>query len=71
MVNILAGGRELVPEYTPWNGDPKPIADRALDLLAKPQVLRVMRDDLLELIHPIDQRGASTNVARMAMEIIR
>ncbi|HEX8341311.1 MAG TPA: hypothetical protein VF624_10415 [Tepidisphaeraceae bacterium] len=70
MVNILAGGRELVPEYIPWNGDPRPIAQRALELLADPTRLALMRQDLLALVRPFDQRGASTNVARMAIEML-
>ena len=70
MVNILAGGRELVPEYIPWNGDPAPIAARALEMLADPSQLAQMRQDLLALVRPLDGRGASANVARMAIDML-
>ncbi|MBC7782337.1 MAG: hypothetical protein H7144_00740, partial [Burkholderiales bacterium] len=70
MVNILAGNVELVPEFIPWNGDAAPVADRALDLLANPQKLTEMRQNLLKLIEPMDHRGASENVAKIAIEML-
>lgn len=70
MVNILAGNRDLVPEFIPWNGDPEPIVACAESLLNDPSQLATMRADLLKLIEPLDRRGASENVARMALEMI-
>lgn len=69
MVNILAGNTDLVPEYIPWNGDPKPIADEALRMLANPSSLDEMRAKLMKLIEPLDRRGASANVAKLAVEM--
>ncbi len=70
MVNILAGNIDLVPEYIPWNGDPAPIADEALRLLANPSLLEQMRDNLMKLIEPLDRRGAAHNVAKIALGMI-
>lgn len=70
MVNILAGNIDLVPEFIPWNGDPEPIVACAESLLSDPSKLATMRANLLKLIEPLDHRGASENVARMAMEMV-
>jgi lipid-A-disaccharide synthase len=71
MVNILAGNTDLVPEFIPWNGDPKPVAEAALSFLASPDKLADMRKSLLDLIQPLDRRGASDNVAKLAMNMLR
>lgn len=70
MVNILAGNIDLVPEFIPWNGDPAPVADAALALLASPDKLADMRKSLLELVKPLDRRGASDNVADLAIDML-
>ena len=70
MVNILAGNVDLVPEFIPWNGDPTPVTAAALALLADPTRLADMRKSLLELIEPLDRRGASDNVASLALAIL-
>ena len=70
MVNILAGNIDCVPEFIPWNGDAKPVADVALKMLANPAELEALRQRLLKLIEPLDRRGASANVARIAMEML-
>lgn len=71
MVNILAGNVDLVPEFIPWNGDPAPVAEAALSLLASPEKLADMRKSLLELIRPLDHRGASDNTAQIATDMLR
>lgn len=70
MVNILAGNIDLVPEHIPWNGDPAPIAAEALAMLREPAQLTQMRQRLLELIKPLDRRGASHNVAQIALSML-
>ena len=70
MVNILAGNVELVPEFIPWNGATAPIAESALALLRDPIKLAKMRTDLIELIRPLDQRGASDNVASIVLRML-
>ena len=70
MVNILAGNIDMVPEFIPWNGDAEPVAASALALLADPAKLSDMRKSLLRLIEPLDRRGASDNVAALALEML-
>lgn len=75
MVNILfnggpTGDKEIVPEFIPWNGDEVPVTESALDLLALPDKLSDMRNSLLELIEPLDRRGASDNVAKLALDML-
>lgn len=70
MVNILAGNIDLVPEFIPWNGDPAPVAASALAFLASPDKLADTRKSLLYLIQPLDQRGASDNVAKLALAML-
>ena len=71
MVNILAGNIDLVPEFIPWNGDPSPVAAEALRMLREPSLLTEMHQKLMTLIEPLDQRGASLNVARLALSMLR
>jgi lipid-A-disaccharide synthase len=70
MVNILAGNIDLVPEFVPWHGSNKPVTDCALELLRDPARLAEQRRKLLELIAPLNQPGASANVARLALDLI-
>ena len=70
MVNILAGNVDVVPEFIPWNGDPAPVAAAALLLLATPERLADMRQRLLDLVGPLDRRGASDHVARLALTML-
>ena len=50
MVNILAGQIDLVPEFIPWYGSNKPVADCAVDLLEHPDKLAEQREKLRKLI---------------------
>jgi lipid-A-disaccharide synthase len=69
MVNILAGQKNLVPEFIPFS-DPQAVADCALDLLKHPEKLEAQRAALKELIAPLDKPGASMNAARVAIELM-
>jgi lipid-A-disaccharide synthase len=71
LVNILAGNIELVPEFVPWYGSNDPVAECALNLLKHPESLAQQRASLSQLIATLDRPGASANVARMAMEMMR
>jgi lipid-A-disaccharide synthase len=71
MVNILAGQTDLVPEFVPWYGSVDAVADCAIDLLKHPEKLADQRRKLIDLMAPLAKPGASTNVARMAMEMMR
>ena len=77
LVNVLAeyGGRSaeqgpLVAEFCPWRGPPEELGDFVIDLLAHPEKLRTQRAGLLDLVGPLDQRGASLRTAAIAMEMV-
>lgn len=71
LVNILAGQIDLVPEFIPWYGSNQPVIDCAIDLLKHPEKLAAQREKLTALVATLDRRGASMNVAKMAMEMIQ
>jgi lipid-A-disaccharide synthase len=77
LVNVLAVGpgagkeRHLVPEIIPWFGDRGAVADRALDYLRHPAKLAAQRDALDALVRSLDHPGASMNVAKMALAMLR
>jgi lipid-A-disaccharide synthase len=71
LVNILAGQKELVPEFIPWYGSNDSVADCAIDLLKHPAKLDAQRAKLAGLIKSIEKPGASMNAARLAMELIQ
>jgi lipid-A-disaccharide synthase len=71
LVNILAGQIDLVPEFIPWYGSNQPVADCAIDMLKHPEKLSEQRAKLNALVATLDRQGASMNVARMAMEMMR
>ena len=69
LVNILAG-RELVPEFMPFHGNPRPLTETALDLLADPRRMDDMRSKLRQLVAPLARGGASKRAAQLANELI-
>jgi lipid-A-disaccharide synthase len=71
LVNLLAGDRQhIVPEFVPWYGSVKPVADLAIDYLRHPEKLADQRTRLRDLVRKLDHPGASRNVARIAMELM-
>ncbi|HEX5869290.1 MAG TPA: hypothetical protein VFY65_02675, partial [Longimicrobium sp.] len=76
LVNVLAAGpaaekeQHVVPEIIPWFGDPRPVADLALDYLRNPEKLAAQREALAGLVASLDCPGASVNVAKMALEML-
>jgi lipid-A-disaccharide synthase len=72
MVNILAGGDELiVPEFIPWFGSVDPVADAATDLLNDSARRDMISARLAELVARIGQSGASKRAAMVAMELMQ
>jgi lipid-A-disaccharide synthase len=77
LVNLLAvgpqGSREqhLTPEFTPWYGAGGPVADLALDYLRHPEKLEDQRRKLADLVGSLDHPGASTNVAKIALAMMK
>ena len=77
MPNILAdhSGRSpadgpLVPEIFPWSGPTEPVGQMVLDLLANPRQLAEERQALLDVVAPLNRRGASAHAAGIALEML-
>jgi lipid-A-disaccharide synthase len=72
LVNLLAGGdQHIVPEFVPWFGSPRAVGDLVIEYLRKPEKLTSQVDQLATLIKTLDHPGASRNVAKLALEMIR
>jgi len=72
LVNLLSEGRRhIVPEFVPWYGSNRPVADLAIDYLNHPEKLKLQKLELGELVSALDRPGASMNVARLALDMIR
>jgi lipid-A-disaccharide synthase len=72
LVNLLSPDRRhVVPEFIPWFGSYRPVAELALEYLKDPEKLRAQADSLARLVQPLDHPGASMNVARLALDMIR
>jgi lipid-A-disaccharide synthase len=70
-VAAAAAGGHIVPEFVPWHGSVEPVANLAIEMLADPSKLTEQRERLDHLIRSLDHPGASMNVARLAMEMIK
>jgi lipid-A-disaccharide synthase len=74
LVNLLAGvekERHIVPEFIPWYGDNNPVAVCAIDYLRKPDRLEEQHQKLEALVKRLDHPGASMNVAKLAMGMMK
>lgn len=72
LVNLLSEGRRhIVPEFIPWFGDPDRVADAAIDFLRNPALRGEQVDALATMLKSLDKPGASMNVAKLAMEMMR
>ena len=69
LVNILAG-KELVPEFVPFNNRIKEVSETAAALLNNPAKMEKVRNELLTLTRSIAENKASVNVAQMAYELL-
>jgi len=73
LVNLLAGPEvadRIVPEVIPWFGSDQPVADLAIEMLRRPELLDAQREKLLRVVRTLDKPGASHNTAKLAMEMI-
>jgi lipid-A-disaccharide synthase len=68
-VNILAK-RHIVKEFVPWYGPVTETTDLMLDYLKHPEKLLMQRNELIEMLKPIDHPGASKNVAKLAVDLL-
>ena len=71
LVNLLHPRREhVVPEFVPWFGDPRPVADAAISLLTDPAARADQRARLAEVVDPLRGGGAGERAARMALALM-
>jgi lipid-A-disaccharide synthase len=71
LVNLLNSSKEtIVPEFIPWYGSNRPVADKALEFLNNPDLLTQQRNRMQNLLRTINHPGASRNAARLAMDLM-
>jgi lipid-A-disaccharide synthase len=71
LVNILSPtGKKIAPEFIPWHGPAKPLANCALDYLRHPEKLAEQRKQLAEMIAPLNVPGASAKAAQLALDLM-
>lgn len=70
LVNLLSDDKRLVPEYIPWYGSNQAVLDHAMQYLEHPDDLLRQRERLLELVRRLDHQGASTNAAKLALQLL-
>jgi lipid-A-disaccharide synthase len=71
LVNLLNDSRrQIVPEFIPWYGSNRPVAEKALEYLHNPELLIEQRNRLQNLIHTLNRPGASRNAARLAVDLM-
>ena len=71
LVNWLHPRRQhVVPEFVPWFGDPRPVADQIVAWLSDPALLAAKRAELAAVVDPLRRKGASANAARIAAEML-
>jgi lipid-A-disaccharide synthase len=72
LVNLLAPGRQhIVPEYIPWLGSSRPVADHVIDFLRHPEKMAQQQSSLAKMIQNLDKPGASKKVAQLALDMMR
>jgi len=71
LVNWLHPRREhVVPEFIPWFGVTRPVADLLIDWLRHPEKLAAQRAAQAAVVDPLRKQGASENAARMVVEML-
>jgi lipid-A-disaccharide synthase len=69
MVNLVAG-RLVVPELIQWDVTAENVAGCALEILESKELIKKMREDLLEVRGKIGNPGASKRVAERVMQFL-
>lgn len=77
LVNLLSGppdqityGHHIAPEYIPWYGSTRPVADHAHRLLTHPDQLATMRAELARVVAPLARPGAARRAAELADQLL-
>ena len=71
LVNLLAEQRQhIIPEYIPWFGSTRPVADHVIDFLRHPEKMAQQQAKLAQMLARLDKPGASMNAAALAMSMI-
>ena len=60
-----------MPEFVPWFGSNRPVAEMAIEYLRHPQKLADQREKLNRMVKKLDHPGASMNVAKLALGMMR
>ena len=76
LVNVLSerrgpGHGRVVPEFVPWLGSNRPVADLAISYLQNPNELAAQRQQIEDLVQTLNRPGASDRVAQMALEMMQ
>ncbi len=72
LVNLLSNSpKHIVPEFIPWFGSPDAVSAAAIGFLRDPAKRAEQVEQLERLIKSLDRPGASMNVAKLAMEMMR
>jgi lipid-A-disaccharide synthase len=68
---VTGPGGHTVPEFVPWIGSIDAVANLAIESLHHPEKLEAQRRALSQLVGALDHPGASMNVARLALGMIK
>jgi lipid-A-disaccharide synthase len=71
LVNLLANSKNhIAPEYVPWYGSNRRLAQHALEFLHHPEKLLAQQQNLSAMVQKLDHPGASHNAARIALDML-
>jgi lipid-A-disaccharide synthase len=71
LVNLLnTEKQDIVPEFIPWYGSNKPVADKTMEYLHEPRMLSEQRERLRQLVRGLARPGASRQAAILALDLM-
>lgn len=70
LVNILAG-REIVPEFIPFHGSPRPVAEACLALLGSEELRGQMLEELRAVVAPLHPQAGKRAADLVAEEVAK
>ena len=63
--------KKAAPELIQHNCTPKTIAEKAYELIEKPEVYQQQKDDFSALVSQLGKPGVNDRVAQMVMKILK